>query len=229
MKKQVGMTVLAASLLFAGAADASATTNGKTASKFESLADGRQTNGIGTGVIEGLAFSGTDLVEGETLTISVDGVVIDGPLDTLKWSITDQSGQAYDFGDHVLAAGTYTFTVQASTYFKNGQKAGLVHSTTAPQTVSVTVVEKPEAVAVSVVSAEVVAYNYTVAKTNAHGVILGYHLEATVAFKLSNGETLYDTRHFNNVQPSQSLGFSVAYGEETFVTSIAPPAYPNSN
>lgn len=227
MKKQVGMTVLAASLLFVGTADVSAAANVKSVSKFESFTDGRQANGIGTGVVEGLAFSGTDLVEGDTLSISVGGVIIDGPLDTLKWSVTDQFGNTYDFGDHVLAAGTYTFTVQASTFFKNGQKAGLVHSTTAPQTVTVTVAEKVEAVDVTVVSTELVAYNYTVAKTNAHGTILGYHLDATIAFKLSNGETLYDVRHFNNVQPSQSLSFAVTYGEETFVATIPTPAYPS--
>ena len=145
MKKM--MTVLLITLLLLSLGSMTVFANGKGTDRFVNQTDGRQANGLEKGSFD-LNWNEQAVFEtGDTLSISVGNLVIDGPIDTIKWSITDQYGTHFTAGDQILdTAGSFTLTVQAFTYFKNGQKAGLIHSSTVPQSISFDVVEPDDEV-----------------------------------------------------------------------------------
>jgi len=196
MKKQLGTVVLAGALVFSFTS-ISAIAAGKTTA-VQLVEDGRQGNGLLTGQISLVLKSDGPYYVGDTISISPGDVVIDGPLDTLKWIGTGQ----FDLSE----AGTKTFDVSAETYFKNGKKAGLIHSSTAVYTVTVEVVEKEQA-AVTVSSHKYDDYSYTESKNQN-----GLNFKGNVTFTLSNGETVTLEVSKNNVQLQQIEGNFVIVG-----------------
>lgn len=209
MKKQVGALLVAGAVLFGGSvlpAFASGTTT---------IEDGRNGNGIATGTILGVNSSEGTLFVGDTLTLTAGDIVIDGDLSTLRWE---------GLGSFELTTpGTHTFTVTASTYFKNGKKAGLVHSTTAPYVVTVEVKERPQAEVVTVASTELVDYTYKPVVNN--GGKVQFDLTATAKIVFSDGHEEAVTRDFNNVQPTQTLSFEVLYKEVKHTGTVKAPSY----
>jgi len=97
-----------------------AMSTGAWAKDFSSEADGRNGNSHKNGSFDVLISEGPYYV-GETVSIAVDNLVIDGPIDTLV--ITGA-------GDVSLqdTPGLQSLVVTATTYFKNGKKAGLIHT-----------------------------------------------------------------------------------------------------
>ncbi|OLS41323.1 hypothetical protein [Bacillus sp. MRMR6] len=220
MKKQIGLALLATTLLFGGTSlEALAAGKGNSAVKVADLSDGRNENGIGTGVISNLGVTEGPFYVGDSITLSAGDVVIDGPLDTLKWNVS-YKGENHDLGTFKLTeAGTHVFTVTATTYFKNGAKAGLVHSSTAPYVVRIEVLEVQE---IELVSITLKNYKYT-EETNPGGHIQ-YDLTATAELVFSDGGTIEVERFFNNVQPPQSISFSTIYKGKPYSDSIKAPA-----
>jgi hypothetical protein len=220
MKKQIGLAVLATTLLFGGTSlEVLAAGKGNSAVKVTESSDGRHENGIGTGVISNLGVTEGPFYVGDSITLSAGDVVIDGPLDTLKWNVS-YKGKNYDLGTFTLTeAGIHEFTVTATTYFKNGAKAGLVHSSTAPFVVTVEVLEVQE---IKLVSITLKDYTY-VADINPGGQVQ-YDLWATAVLSFSDGHTVEVERFFNNVQLTQSISFSTVYNGEKYSGSIDAPA-----
>lgn len=98
------------------------------------LVDGRNGNSEKNGSFDVVITDGP-YYTGEKATITVENLVIDGPMDTLV--VTGD-------GEVVLPStpGEYTYEVTATTFFKNGKKDGQIH-TQITNSVTVTVVEKP--------------------------------------------------------------------------------------
>ncbi|MGO4889056.1 hypothetical protein ACJ2A9_15005 [Anaerobacillus sp. MEB173] len=98
------------------------------------IEDGRNGNSEKNGSFELIVSDGPYYV-GENVDVSVENLVIDGPIDTLEI-----------VGDGELTLpttpGEYTITVTATTYFKNGTKDGQIH-TQVTRTKTIDVIEKP--------------------------------------------------------------------------------------
>jgi hypothetical protein len=219
MKKQIGLALLTTTLLFGGTSlEVLAAGKGISAIKVTESSDGRHENGIGTGVISNLGVTEGPFYVGDSITLSAGDVVIDGPLDTLKWNVS-YKGENHDLGTFELTeAGTHVFTVTATTYFKNGAKAGLVHSSTAPYVVTINVLEEQ---GIKLVSITLKDYSY-VEDMNPGGQVQ-YDLTATAELVFSDGGTIEVERFFNNVQPPQSISFSTIYKGVEYTGTIKAP------
>ncbi|MDV2887372.1 hypothetical protein RYX45_19480 [Alkalihalophilus pseudofirmus] len=152
MKKYLGVTVLATALVLSGTpADGFAQGKGnsnKAETKFAELEDGRQAKGMETGVITNVEKNQEVFYEGDQLVFTKADIEIDGPQDTLQWYV---DGKPYEFGEALnLDLGENNIKLEAKTTFKNGQKAGLVHSTALYElTITVLPKELPKATSFS--------------------------------------------------------------------------------
>jgi hypothetical protein len=223
MKKQIGLAVLATTLLFGGTSlEVLAAGKGNSAVKVTESSDGRHENGIGTGIISNLGVTEGPFYVGDSITLSAGDVVIDGPLDTLKWNVS-YKGKNYDLGTFTLTeAGIHEFTVTATTYFKNGAKAGLVHSSTAPYVVKIEVLEVEQAI--ELISVTLGNYSYKHEKNN--GGQVQYDLDATATFHFSDGNSIDVAKEFNNVQAQQSISFNITYKGIEFNKVFKAPENP---
>ncbi len=193
MKKQLGTVVLAGALVFSYTSF-EALAAGKSQTAVE---DGRQQNGLETGHIFLVNLTEGPYYVGDRVMLSATDVGIDGPLDTLKW---------FGLGEFELTEpGERTFNVSAATYFKNGKKAGLIHSTTQNYSVTINVSEKRVEEVVSVASYLYDSYRYTEIK-NTQGKVIGYDFRGQTTFLLSNGEKVTIDVFFNNAQQNQIDG-----------------------
>ena len=208
MIKKVGALLVSGAILF-GCAVVPTFAAGNT----KVVEDGRNGNGIASGTILSVYGAEGTFYVGDTLTLTAGDVIIDGDLSTLTWE---------GLGSFELTTpGTHTFTVTASTYFKNGKKAGEIHSTTSPYTVIIEVKEKQPQV-ITLKSYELSSYTYTT-ETNKNGKVT-YNLTAIAKFVFSDGHEQYVTKEFKNVQDTQSIGFTVDYNDQSFEASFKAPA-----
>ncbi|QOY37322.1 hypothetical protein AWH56_006740 [Anaerobacillus isosaccharinicus] len=125
--KKLFTGILAAALVLSMGTGILATTNSE-------IEDGRNGNSYKNGSFDVSISSGPYYV-GETATITVSNLVIDGPMDTL---VVTGDGEV----TLPTTPGKHDLTVTATTYFQNGQKAGEVH-TVITQTIEIEVVEIP--------------------------------------------------------------------------------------
>jgi hypothetical protein len=138
------------------------------------LLDGRNGNGLGAGLIDMVPqVRQAKYLPGETVTL--DGTIaIAGPAKSLEVFVLNPGASAktpitvdceydevednYSFTYQITLPntdGTYTYTFDASTKFIGGKKSGLIHSTTAPKTVTF-VVETPKVTPVKLIDINLV-------------------------------------------------------------------------
>lgn len=96
------------------------TSAGVLAKPNPELQDGRNGNSEKNGSFE-LVLSEGPYYVGETATVTVANIVIDGPLDTLVVSGAGEVTLPSTPGEHNI-------NVTATTYFKNGKKDGQIHT-----------------------------------------------------------------------------------------------------